>query len=722
MSAISCMNRVLGVVAAGFLASSASGQASTCNPAGPTITVSPAATTFAVGQKPRINVDFGTSTIEGGTQAEISTLRVSLDCANGTNPCSTCNDEGQVIKYSGDASIIFNPCGGIDVSDVTSNVPAGGAATNVIIFTFSPPIVLPPNQTCNLSFEVEVLAVGGDGSPKTINGFAAFEGECDNAAQFLNGCGTYSYPITNPGIRIVKNVSDGTICQGESVTYTYAVSIPSPFNTRLCDIVVIDDNATPSDDGDDFNPTYLNGDTNGNTCLDVGETWNYSHGPVQMNTAGTFTNIAEVSGSFANAAGTITKTDDDDATVSVLPVPVVQIFGEKICNSEGTGQVCAMITSGRAPYTVCWYQDGKLIPDSCEVVLVEGGQSCLVVDDEGVYCAVATDSNGCGSGGPEDDCGSIDINPNPLVNITPDKICAGSCGNLTATVGGGTAPYSVQWYDDKNNPVSDPCVGVGENGQCVLNVCNGATYTAKVIDSKQCAGEASDALDINPLPSCFINSSADKICPGQTATMCAIASGGTPPYTYLWSTGATTQCLIDIGVAGPYSVTVTDSKGCQTVCNFTLIAHDVDIEIVCSPKGEMIELCADVLSGRPPMVYRWSTSETTQCILVNPAAPCSTFVVTATDSNNCTDTDLFDLILGPNDLCECPGSLGSCPADLDNDKVVGVSDLLIMLNAWGPCPAPPTDCPADLAPQPVPDGVVGAADLLRVINSWGPCG
>ena len=60
--------------------------------------------------------------------------------------------------------------------------------------------------------------------------------------------------------------------------------------------------------------------------------------------------------------------------------------------------------------------------------------------------------------------------------------------------------------------------------------------------------------------------------------------------------------------------------------------------------------------------------------------------------------------------CEVP----ACPADVTGDSVVGVADLLAIINHWGNCPPP---CAADVTA----DGVVGVADLLAVINTWGPC-
>ena len=56
---------------------------------------------------------------------------------------------------------------------------------------------------------------------------------------------------------------------------------------------------------------------------------------------------------------------------------------------------------------------------------------------------------------------------------------------------------------------------------------------------------------------------------------------------------------------------------------------------------------------------------------------------------------------------------GKCPWDLDDNAVVGVSDLLALLASWGPCKG----CPADFDG----DGAVGVSDLLALLANWGPC-
>jgi len=60
---------------------------------------------------------------------------------------------------------------------------------------------------------------------------------------------------------------------------------------------------------------------------------------------------------------------------------------------------------------------------------------------------------------------------------------------------------------------------------------------------------------------------------------------------------------------------------------------------------------------------------------------------------------------------ECP-TLICASADLNCDGIVNVTDLLILLSAWGPCGDP---CPADLNG----DNTVNVTDLLALLQSWG---
>ena len=67
--------------------------------------------------------------------------------------------------------------------------------------------------------------------------------------------------------------------------------------------------------------------------------------------------------------------------------------------------------------------------------------------------------------------------------------------------------------------------------------------------------------------------------------------------------------------------------------------------------------------------------------------------------------------MGAYEFADFPPLLG----DVNHDGVVNVSDLLIVINSWGPCPAAPASCPADLDHN----GAVNHLDLLFVVQHWG---
>ncbi len=66
------------------------------------------------------------------------------------------------------------------------------------------------------------------------------------------------------------------------------------------------------------------------------------------------------------------------------------------------------------------------------------------------------------------------------------------------------------------------------------------------------------------------------------------------------------------------------------------------------------------------------------------------------------------------EIYQALSEIGACPADLDGDGAVGITDLLAMLAAWGTDPGGPPDLDGD--------GIVGITDLLELLSSWGPCG
>ena len=104
------------------------------------------------------------------------------------------------------------------------------------------------------------------------------------------------------------------------ITYTYTVT--NTGNAAIAGVVVTDDNLTPGNPADDFNPTFSGGDTDTDGLLDVGETWTYTAAhtvtQAELDAGADLVNVA-------TATGTGATPDTDDATVTVVQTPALNI-------------------------------------------------------------------------------------------------------------------------------------------------------------------------------------------------------------------------------------------------------------------------------------------------------------------------------------------------------------------------------------------------------------
>ena len=98
---------------------------------------------------------------------------------------------------------------------------------------------------------------------------------------------------------------------GSTATFTYNVT--NTGNIALTNIVITDNNGTAGNTADDFTPTRISGDTDGDNQLDVTETWVYQ--ATRVVTAGAYSNLATVSGNDPNS--TVVSATDPSAHVGI---------------------------------------------------------------------------------------------------------------------------------------------------------------------------------------------------------------------------------------------------------------------------------------------------------------------------------------------------------------------------------------------------------------------
>lgn len=168
-------------------------------------------------------------------------------------------------------------------------------------------------------------------------------------------------------------------------------------------------------------------------------------------------------------------------------------------------------------------------------------------------------------------------------------------------------------------------------------------YTFYVEDSSGCLGEV-DVLVEEPDPISIAENITHESCAGcNDGSIDITVSGGTPPYSYLWNNGNTTEDQFLLP-AGMYWVTVTDANGCERIQTLTLIVDSISgcgftvIDSIqntsaCNASNGSIGLI--VFGGASPYTYSWSNGETVSFIdNLNQGQ----YFVTVTDTNLCSET------------------------------------------------------------------------------------
>lgn len=161
---------------------------------------------------------------------------------------------------------------------------------------------------------------------------------------------------------------------------------------------------------------------------------------------------------------------------------------------------------------------------------------------------------------------------------------------------------------------------------------------------------AFDGGDPDPgITDLLVSASADKhvsCFEGSDAQATATATGGVPPYTWLWSNGQVAAIAEGLP-AGTHLVTVTDSREVQAQVSVTITeppALQADI-MATSPdtyngNNGMAEVT--VTGGTPPYLYRWSDVSQQQTASVSNLSA-GTYAVVTTDSNGCSKIKMVRL-------------------------------------------------------------------------------
>lgn len=135
------------------------------------------------------------------------------------------------------------------------------------------------------------------------------------------------------------------------------------------------------------------------------------------------------------------------------------------------------------------------------------------------------------------------------------------------------------------------------------------------------------------------------VCNGGCVTLNGSANAGTPPYTYLWSNGATSaSTTVCPSSTTGYTLTVTDFNGATSIDQVTVNASTVvanagpDQYKYIGYGPNCVTLSGSASGGAAPYSYLWSTNSASSSI-----TSCTNlsgyYTLTVTDNNGCSASD-----------------------------------------------------------------------------------
>jgi gliding motility-associated-like protein len=378
------------------------------------------------------------------------------------------------------------------------------------------------------------------------------------------------------------------------------------------------------------------GGSNGSVTVSAGAGFNgtvsfqWSNGEVGAQdtalTAGNYAVTATDSlGCSASAAYTITQ----PANGINLQAPTIT---NVVCYGNTNGVIVANASGGAGLLTYTWTN------------LTAGTQlSGQAINNlsAGTYQLTVTDANGC-----TDTTSYAVTTPAQLVidSITHnDVICAGTNGQAQVFAHGGTGAYTYGWSSNSSVTTSS------------ITGLPGGLYSVTVTDASGCSVSAQfNIFEATPISVTSINIT-DVACAGQNNGSVAItATGGIPPYQFIWSNGTTgaTDSNLSMGI---YYLSITDSNSCTLMVDYTisqpgpLLSGTPDILNIGCSGGTTGSITANPSGGTQPYFYSWvqqSNGQTYNTQTINNLSA-DNYLLMVTDAHGCSITASYTISAVP---------------------------------------------------------------------------
>jgi len=284
---------------------------------------------------------------------------------------------------------------------------------------------------------------------------------------------------------------------------------------------------------------------------------------------------------------------------------------------EGNGSIAVQTVGGTLPYSYNWSNSaiGNLIFNLSAAT----------------YSLTTTDAKGCTVSS------SIVLNgtpsvPGKIVELNANKCFDDSIGIIQAIPLAGSAPFAYQWSTS---------VLLGDT----LKNLKAGIYQVTISDKNNCSGVASYVLS-SPSALQISFNSTPAFCAQNTGAIQATVTGGTSPYSYLWSNGASSSNISNLS-QGVYRLTLSDNNLCSLIDSTILFSTPPlaytfgTTDDTCSRNTGQIII--HPTSGTEPYSFDWNAGYSYDSVFTNISN--GVYNVLVKDSVGCKDTLQYSIPL-----------------------------------------------------------------------------
>ncbi len=388
-------------------------------------------------------------------------------------------------------------------------------------------------------------------------------------------------------VTITYSQNPGTVFQVGANTITVTATDQSMNVTEKTFVITVLPTIVAPIEG---NTVICAGQTTTLTDVTPGGTWSSLGSAVAtVDAAGVVTGISAGTATiqYTNACGV---SADIQVTVNGLPVATVTAGSATTFCAGGSVNLSVGAVSGN---TYQWYNGTNAIANANSATYTASGA--------GEYTVTVTNSNGCQS---TSSATTVTVNPLPVATVTAGSattFCEGGSVVLTAA---GQPGNTYQWYNGAN--------AIANETGASYTASAGGNYTVVVSNGGCQSTSSATTVTVNPLPVVTVTAgSATTFCAGGSVVLTAASQPGN---TYQWYNGANaitneTGASYTANAAGEYTVTVTNSNGCQSTSSATTVTVN-PLPVATVTAGSATTFCAGgsvvlTAAGQPGNTYQW---------------------------------------------------------------------------------------------------------------------